>query len=372
MFKQFRITMLALAAIFCGSAFAEDIIWSEDWTGYAAGEVPSAKNTAYSEVDGGSATKIYEEALAGGTSPELLIGKSGGSFTALVQLNGKSGEFTLSFLSNRNDLTVTAQRATLGEKEVDGTSYTIPVTVEEGVTTITLTFAAASKNARFDNVKLYQGVAKVNPGLSWGTASRTVTLGADDNVFPTLTNNNNLTVTYSSSDEGVATIDSEGTITLVAAGTTDISAAFDGDDNYEPQTVTYTLTVKAASSGDPDTPVITGSITVAQALEIINGMESGATTTEEYTVKGYIVGDPDFQRKTDGTLYGNVNFEMADEKGGTTTITIYRAKSYGNEAFTEETISLLKKEDLVEKAFCVLNCFSWRNSMEIHFIITSI
>jgi len=348
MFKQFRITMLALAAVLCSNAFAEDIIWSEDWTGYAKDEVPSGKNTNYSEVNGTSATKIYEEALAGGTSPELLIGKSGGSFTATIALNGKTGDFVLTFLCNRNDLTVTAENATVGEQTVEGTSYTVPVTVEAGVAQISLTFAAGSKNARFDNVKLYQGVAKANPGLAWGTAARTVTIGADDNVFPTLSNENNLPVVYSSSDETVATIDSEGAITLLAAGTTDISATFEGNDEFEAQTVTYTLTVKAASSGDPDTPVITGSITVAQALSIIEGLGTGDATSEAYTVKGYIVGNPDFQRKDDNTLYGNVNFEMADEAGGTTTITIFRAKSYENKDFTEETISLLKEGDFVE------------------------
>lgn len=351
MFKQFRITMLALAAIFCGSAFAEDIIWSEDWSGYAKDEVPSAKNSAYSETNGGGTTKIYEEALAGGTSPELLVAKSGGSFAAVVSLNGKTGDFVLSFKSNR-DLQVTVTDATLGEVTKTGNDYSYPLTVSEGTSTISITFTTKdSKNARLDDIKLYQGTAKLPAGLSWGKASASVTLGADDNQFLTLSNENNLTVTYSSSDENVATIDSEGNITLITAGTTNISATFDGDDNFEAQTVTYTLTVKAATSDnpdDPDTPVITESITVAQALEIIEGLETGATTSEDYTVKGYIVGDPDFQRKTDGTLYGNVNFEMADVQGGTTTITIFRAKSYNNEVFTEETISLLKEGDLVE------------------------
>lgn len=351
MFKQFRITMLALAAMFCGSAFAEDIIWSEDWSGYAKDEVPSAKNSAYSETNGGGTTKIYEEALAGGTSPELLVAKSGGSFAAVVSLNGKTGDFVLSFKSNR-DLQVTVTDATLGEVTKTGNDYSYPLTVSEGTSTISITFTTKdSKNARLDDIKLYQGTAKLPAGLSWGKASASVTLGADDNQFLTLSNENNLTVTYSSSDENVATIDSEGNITLIAAGTTNISATFDGDDNFVAQTVTYTLTVKAATSDnpdDPDTPVITESITVAQALEIIEGLETGATTSEDYTVKGYIVGDPDFQRKTDGTLYGNVNFEMADVQGGTTTITIFRAKSYNNEVFTEETISLLKKGDLVE------------------------
>lgn len=88
-------------------------------------------------------------------------------------------------------------------------------------------------------------------------------------------------------------------------------------------------------------------ISVAKALEIIDALENGKTTSEEYLVKGYVVGTPDFQRKADGSLYGNVNFDIADEKGGTTKLTIFRAKNFENAAFTEETISSLKENDEV-------------------------
>lgn len=61
-----------------------------------------------------------------------------------------------------------------------------------------------------------------------------------------MTNPNSVTVAYTSSDTEKATIDaSTGIITLVAAGDTTISAVFEGDDTYEAQTVTYTLTVNA-------------------------------------------------------------------------------------------------------------------------------
>ncbi|MBQ9669141.1 MAG: hypothetical protein IJV45_10445 [Prevotella sp.] len=88
-------------------------------------------------------------------------------------------------------------------------------------------------------------------------------------------------------------------------------------------------------------------ITVAKALEIIAGLSDGQTTTESYQVKGFIVGTPDFQRNASGALYGNVNLEIADEKGGSPTLTVFRGKSFDGESFTEETISLLKEGDEV-------------------------
>lgn len=89
------------------------------------------------------------------------------------------------------------------------------------------------------------------------------------------------------------------------------------------------------------------SITIAAALDIINGLEDGKTTAEEYEIKGFVVGTPDFQRNKDGNLYGNVNFVIATEKGGATTLTVYRAKDFENASFTEETINRIKEGDEV-------------------------
>ena len=101
--------------------------------------------------------------------------------------------------------------------------------------------------------------------------------------------------------------------------------------------------------GGGDTPVTpeTKAINVAKALETIAALADGATTSEKYQVKGFIVGTPDFQRRDDGTLYGNVNCDIADEKGGTNLLTVFRGKNFGNQNFTEETISTLKEGDEV-------------------------
>jgi hypothetical protein len=109
----------------------------------------------------------------------------------------------------------------------------------------------------------------------------------------------------------------------------------------------YSLNGKTKEEGNDNPDPEIESLTVASALEIINALEGGKTTSEEYLVKGFVVGTPDFQRKADGTLYGNVNFDIADEKGGATKLTVFRAKNFDNVSFTEETISSLKEGDEV-------------------------
>jgi hypothetical protein len=100
-------------------------------------------------------------------------------------------------------------------------------------------------------------------------------------------------------------------------------------------------------SYNPPTPDTPEEINVAKALEIISGLNDAEKTDKEYVVTGFVVGNPDFQRKDDGSLFGNVNLEIADEAGGEAKLTIFRAKSYNNESFTEETINQFKVGDKV-------------------------
>ena len=168
------------------------------------------------------------------------------------------------------------------------------------------------------------------------------TIGADDNIFPTLTNPHNLTVSYTSSKEEVATINANGDITLVGAGTTTISAIFEGNDTYEASTVTYSLTVKKAI--DPNEKgQVNNPYTVAEALEAINALDNGATTSDKFYVKGFVVGTPDIQKKEDGTFYGNANFDIADTKGGSSKLTCYRLKGLDNANIESE--SYIKEND---------------------------
>ena len=338
--KNLRYLFTAVLMMFGMTAMAEDVIWSEDWAGWAdhVKVDPNGINSNYTFTgttfkDDGTykgGTGVYAEALAGGEAPELLIAKNGGTFTATIDLGGKSGDMSLKFKCNKN-ITITAEGATVGENSGTGNDYLYAITGASG--TIKITFEnALTANCRLDNIELYQGEAKKAAGLSWGTSSRRVTLGADDNTFPTLKNENGLAVTYSSSETSVATIDAEGVITLVAAGTTIITAESAETAEFEAGHAQYTLTVKEKQGDDPQ-PETT--ITVAKALEIIAGLEDGAKTKEEYEVEGYVVNVIEWSPKPDG--YGNATFDISDEAGNTTNVLqIFRAKNAEGKEFTTD------------------------------------
>ena len=98
------------------------------------------------------------------------------------------------------------------------------------------------------NIKVTGTFAKkADPRLAWSAESAEVTIGADDNVFPTLSNQDSVNVSYRSSNNDVAEIGLvNGVITLKAPGTVTISCTSLEDDEFAAKTVTYELTVNAS------------------------------------------------------------------------------------------------------------------------------
>ena len=312
--KKLRFSFMAALLALCGAVSAQDVIWEEDWSSATEFKVdPSGFNSNYTFTgttfnDDGSykgGTAIYDENLAGGDAPELLVAKGGGTFTATVSLGGRSGSTTLTWRSNKN-LTITINSSSgteiiTGNGDKTGNDYSLAFDIPSGTSGLEIVFTnGLSTNGRLDDIKLYQGVGKLPAGLSWGTSSRTVRLGAEDNSFPTLSNVNELQVDYYSDNTSVATIDqSTGDITLIAVGKTNIFASYPGDDTYDAQTVSYELTVKEAQD--------LTQYTVTQALAIIDELEDGATTSNDYYVKGTVT-----QITEISTENGNATFYISD------------------------------------------------------------
>lgn len=171
---QFKSLLVLVALLLGGANYAwgeePEIIWSEDFTGLKADDVPTAPtNTSYTGVkytcvDGGSPTKIYEANLAGGTSPELLVGKKGdkvvGSFTAVIPLDNYEGTLTLTYFQNKQSLKVysTTDKVsggqTLKPTEV-GQQTTTFTGITKDMTSITIVFeATTTSNVRLDDIVL--------------------------------------------------------------------------------------------------------------------------------------------------------------------------------------------------------------------------
>lgn len=283
--------------------------WVEDFSG-------NDIDTKYSLVSGGSTTKVYNnENLAGGTAPEILISKGNGSLTANIDLNGTSGNLTLSFKSNNpGNFSVTSETADviISDPVTDKTAKTFvcEITVPSGAAVLNLSITnAKSSNARVDDISLVAG-SLLEQSLSFEVAEYEFDLGdsfAGQTVSGAMT-----TVTYASNNEDVATVDpSTGKVTLgTTAGTAIITATAAAENGYMSASATYKITVKGTAtttgSGTEDDPY-----TVADAI----ALGEANATSDKVWVKGTIVGyynNNKFVSGAEGAVATNIAIGMND------------------------------------------------------------
>jgi len=146
--------LIIAPAMNCSTA---TVLWSEDFSSYSSGNVPSGGTYSYVCVDGGSDTKIYDEKLANGTKPELLVGKSTGKFTAVVPTND-AGTLTLKYKTNANELSLSSatEGVTFSPSSTNtAEEHTITISNSKNASSISITFAATgTKNVRLDDIVL--------------------------------------------------------------------------------------------------------------------------------------------------------------------------------------------------------------------------
>ena len=104
-------------------------------------------------------------------------------------------------------------------------------------------------------------------------------------------------VTFSSTNTDVATVDSNGVVTVIASGTTNIKVSFAGNDRYLPYETSYLLTVDIpiVIEPEPDYPVYNGHKYVDLGLPSgrkWSAYNMSANAVNEYGTDTYYWGDP--------------------------------------------------------------------------------
>lgn len=179
---------------------------------------------------------------------------------------------------------------------------------------VTFTIGGTSGHRRIASVAVTYVVdenSKQSAGLAFSEKEVNTTLTGEFTA-PTLANPHNLAVTYTSSNTAVATVDANGNVTLVAAGTTTITATSAETEQYAAGQASYVLNV-------------VNRVSVIDALELI---EDGFTGIVQ--VEGYIVSITELS-----TSYGNATYVIADEMGEESDLlTVYRGYWKNGEKFT--------------------------------------
>ncbi len=158
------------------------VLWQEDFSSYSNDDVPSGGDYSYVCTNGGSTTKIYAENVAGGVAPELLVSKTGGTFTATIPLNNVEGDLTLTFTTNNQKIKVSTTTEGISgglEEKLAGTHTCTFTGVTTSMNQIVIVFTGSgSSNVRLDDIQLVKGTPivssiTVNPATVNATAEET-------------------------------------------------------------------------------------------------------------------------------------------------------------------------------------------------------
>ena len=157
-----------------------------------------------------------------------------------------------------------------------------------------------------NKVEYYEDVSnKTATSLSFDAPSYTISKDQTLTKLPTLKADEKplfgKTITWSSDNENVATVDANGTVTGVAAGNAKITAKFAGDDTYKTSTASYEIIVKGAPSLSFPEKSYTVEMGDAFSEPTLQGLPTGVTakysssnadvaTVDESTGKVQIVG----------------------------------------------------------------------------------
>lgn len=187
-----------------GAATVGTTLWSEDFEGREAtgtgtqasftcntSNVYGGATVTYTFTDNGTnRTAIYTQNSAGGTSPELLIGKSSGTFTVSGIPSGAATGMTLTYVAN-GSLSISSPT---GDVTVDALSTasnprTYRVNNPDSEEFITLVFSnTSSSNVRIDNIVLEAGAPEAGVTVASNAASAITSDGATMNGTITLVN----------------------------------------------------------------------------------------------------------------------------------------------------------------------------------------
>ena len=247
-------------------------------------------------------------------------------------------------LSNANGLTISCSSDNTDVATVNATTGAISVVGNAGVAVITVTWAEQTISTvtyRAGSVKYTLTINKKTPTIA-AFVDPPTSLAVAASVTKTTTISDGLAITYTSSNDAVATVNATtGEVTGVADGNVTISATFAGNDNYNAaESQSYALTVGAG--GGPTPQVVTMQYSGSTTTNMTGGNDAATVglDADKWSVVGAKGGNsnyPGLNKAGDIRLYwtsGNSNTITVTslETGATinSIVITYTGDSYNN------------------------------------------
>lgn len=319
-----------------GSAWAEDPEVTLDFTSQSNWDIPTSgkNNTSLATFTNGTySIKLYATTNYKLNSGYLILGKKD-SYLELpafdfdvekIEVEGASNA-SESVLQNIYVGSTAVSTETKGAKNVTN-SYEINSNYQAAGNVYQLK-VTSDHNTQISYIRIYKKAAASetttsvtiddsgidNTDVYTSTSAGSLAATVNDNAGQAISG---ASVTWSSSDEGVATIAANGAVTLVAAGTTTITATYAGvSGTHDPSSATYELTVTNSDPNQPGTVNNPYTVTAALAAQPANGVYVQGTISAITEVS---------------TQYKNATYTISD---GTNEMLIYRGRYLDDADFT--------------------------------------
>lgn len=207
-------------------------------------ERPRKKNLSFSNgssfgyYDNNSTVQIYKkqrranELSLSATSATTTTANLDGIFRSYVTLANPNNLSPITYKSSNTDVAEVNEH---GEVKVN----------KSGETTITVSYAGTDKYTQAE-LSYTLTINKLENGIAIDKTSVEDDLNGyngEAKQYVSLTNPNNLPITYTSSNPYVATVDESGNVKLVSWGKTTITVSYPGSEVYESATTSYELNV---------------------------------------------------------------------------------------------------------------------------------
>lgn len=250
--------LMALVLSFGLASFAEEASYTITFNDNDAGDATSdiTASAVLSYITEGSeyvssASGIYK-VYQGKTGLKFSASKTNGSITLNLSEAGQVEATKVvvnaaNWVSNKgvyDSASLKVNNLTAQNCSDEFANYTFAITPATKITSIKLD---ATKRLYVKSITVYyedngSTITKEPAGLAFTEEAYTANLG-EDFTTPELTNPNGLEVTYKSSNEAVATVTTDGTVNILTAGTTTITATSEETEVFKAGEASYKLTV---------------------------------------------------------------------------------------------------------------------------------
>ena len=258
------------------------------WSGSIANETLAADNTGWTFINGKGANKCAKfgtaKAIGSATSPSLGINTSEATlwFKAGTWEDDPANTIQISIVGEG---TVSPAEITLGNAA--WTEYFCTISGANAETKVKISAANTESKNRFflDEVYVYSGsqpIAKANQYISFAETSFNILI--DKDFTAPILSGAKTTVTYTSDNENVATVEaSTGAVIIMGAGTAKITATAMETEEYCSAIATYTITVsKLSQTLSFEKP--TYSVNINDIASFVSPSVTGASTKVSYSI----------------------------------------------------------------------------------------